>query len=71
MKLLIDRVSMLGCWLLGLLFTWSALFSLVDQYHGADPHAGAAFAQLMVLALLCAWVLRSYQPQRPAARLKR
>lgn len=58
---LFNRVSVVGCWLLGQLFVWSALVGLVDQLHGNDPRGATAFAQLMSLAILCAFVVRTYR----------
>lgn len=46
----IMNIKLIPLHLLGTLFTWSAMVALVDR-------AGAAFAQLTMLALLCAWVL--------------
>lgn len=63
---IVDRLSFAGCWLLGQLFVWAALNGFLDQWYGADPRGYTAFAQLMMLALLCAFVVRSYQ--RKAAK---
>ena len=62
MKLL-NLASLAGCWLLGLLFTWAALVGLADQVLGNDPRGASAFAELMALAILCAFVVRTYGAQ--------